>query len=177
MIPIELEVNGERKATAVHDRELLVDTLRDRLGLTGTKIGCSHGVCGSCTILLDGRSVRSCLLLALQAEGASITTVEGLAPRPGALHPIQAAFWESHALQCGFCTPGFLMSVTDLLAQNPDPSATEVRESLSGNICRCTGFENIVTAVVSAAQMLRDGATSAPLPSATPVGETPAERA
>jgi carbon-monoxide dehydrogenase small subunit len=167
VISIELTVNGEQRSAVVRGRDLLVDMLRDALGLTGTKIGCSHGVCGSCTIQFDGRPVRSCLLLAAQADGATITTVEGLAPAPGTLHPVQAAFWEEHGLQCGFCTPGFLITVTDLLGRNPDPDETEIREALSGNICRCTGFQSIVAAVQQASRRLRSGETQVPLPSAS----------
>jgi carbon-monoxide dehydrogenase small subunit len=136
----------------------LADFLRDELGLTGTHLGCEHGVCGACTILMDGRSVRSCLLLAVQAEGHELLTVEGLEAPDGTLHPVQEAFSEAHGLQCGFCTPGFLMSVVELLRTHPDPSEEEIRTWLSGNICRCTGYQNIVEAVKLAATRAREGA-------------------
>ena len=134
----------------------LADFLRDELGLTGTHLGCEHGVCGACTIQLDGRTVRSCLMLAVQAEGAALTTVEGLASPDGPLHPIQEAFSEKHGLQCGFCTPGILMTVDELLREDPDPSEETIRSRLSGNICRCTGYQNIVKAVQRAAATMRE---------------------
>ena len=152
---IELRVNGRPLRGSAEPRTTLADFLRDELGLTGTHLGCEHGVCGACTILLDGRSVRSCLLFAVQAEGAELRTVEGLADPDGPLHPIQEAFSEHHGLQCGFCTPGFLMSVCELLADDPDPGEQEIREYLSGNLCRCTGYQNIVVAVQAAAARLR----------------------
>jgi aerobic-type carbon monoxide dehydrogenase small subunit (CoxS/CutS family) len=155
---LELSVNGRRLRGQAEPRTTLADFLRDQLGLTGTHLGCEHGVCGACTILLDGRSVRSCLLLAVQAEGHELTTVEGLAAADGSLHPIQEAFSEHHGLQCGFCTPGFLMSVCELLADDPDPTEREIREHLSGNLCRCTGYQNIVEAVQAAARQLREAA-------------------
>ncbi|HWD43011.1 MAG TPA: (2Fe-2S)-binding protein [Actinomycetota bacterium] len=155
---IELRVNGRPLRGSAEPRTTLADFLRDELGLTGTHLGCEHGVCGACTILLDGRSVRSCLLFAVQAEGAELRTVEGLADPDGPLHPIQEAFSEHHGLQCGFCTPGFLMSVCELLADDPDPDEQEIREYLSGNLCRCTGYQNIVVAVQAAAAKLRGGA-------------------
>ena len=154
---IELRVNGRSLRGSAEPRTTLADFLRDELGLTGTHLGCEHGVCGACTILLDGRSVRSCLLFAVQAQGAELRTVEGLADPDGPLHPIQEAFSEHHGLQCGFCTPGFLMSVCELLADDPDPDEAEVRAYLSGNLCRCTGYQNIVTAVLAAAAKLRAG--------------------
>jgi aerobic-type carbon monoxide dehydrogenase small subunit (CoxS/CutS family) len=153
---LEVTVNGRRLRGQAEPRMTLADFLRDRLGLTGTHLGCEHGVCGACTILLDGRSVRSCLLLAVQAEGHELTTVEGLAAEDGSLHPVQEAFSEHHGLQCGFCTPGFLMSVCELLADDPDPTEREIREHLSGNLCRCTGYQNIVEAVQAAARQLRE---------------------
>jgi carbon-monoxide dehydrogenase small subunit len=153
---LEVSVNGRVLRGEAEPRMTLADFLRDQLGLTGTHLGCEHGVCGACTILLDGRSVRSCLLLAVQAEGHELTTVEGLAAADGALHPIQEAFSEHHGLQCGFCTPGFLMSVCELLADNPSPTEGEIREHLSGNLCRCTGYQNIVEAVLAAAGQLRE---------------------
>jgi len=135
----------------------LADFLRDELGLTGTHLGCEHGVCGACTVSMDGRTVRSCLLFAVQAEGHELTTVEGLAPPGDALGPIQQAFHETHALQCGFCTPGFLLSTVELLDANPSPTEDDVRAWLSGNLCRCTGYQNIVDAVLLAASRTRAG--------------------
>jgi len=155
---IVLRVNGEEHRGTAEPRVTLVDFLRDELGLTGTHVGCEHGVCGACTILMDGRTVRSCLMLAVQAEGHELRTVEGLAPADGPLHPIQEAFSEKHGLQCGFCTPGFLMSVEELLRDDPDPSEETIRSRLSGNICRCTGYQNIVEAVRYAAELTREAA-------------------
>jgi carbon-monoxide dehydrogenase small subunit len=155
-----LRVNGEELRGTAEPRTTLADFLRDELGLTGTHLGCEHGVCGACTILLDGRTARSCLLLAVQAVGHELTTVEGLAPVDGPLHPIQEAFSEKHGLQCGFCTPGFLMTVHELLADDPDPDEAEIRRRLSGNICRCTGYHNIVEAVRYAAELLRGAPVS-----------------
>jgi carbon-monoxide dehydrogenase small subunit len=150
--PIAVTVNGRRYERQVEPRLLLSDFLRHELGLTGTHVGCEHGVCGACTVLLDGEAVRSCLLLAVQVDGRELTTVEGLAPGPGALHPLQQAFWENHGLQCGFCTPGFLLTLVPFLQENPDPTEAEVRMALSGNLCRCTGYQNIVDAVLAAAR-------------------------
>ncbi len=152
---ITLNVNGRELTGSAEARMTLADFLRDELGLTGTHIGCEHGVCGACTILLDGRSTRSCLMLAVQAEGHELRTVEGLAAADGTLHPIQEAFSAKHGLQCGFCTPGFLMSVHELLEDNPDPDEGEIRSFLSGNLCRCTGYQNIVAAVRHAAELQR----------------------
>jgi carbon-monoxide dehydrogenase small subunit len=152
---VVLRVNGEELRGRAEPRMTLADFLRDELGLTGTHLGCEHGVCGACTILLDGRSVRSCLLLAVQAEGHELTTVEGLAPPDGALHPIQEAFSAKHGLQCGFCTPGFLLTVHELLGDDPDPDEATIRSALGGNICRCTGYVNIVAAVRHAAELTR----------------------
>ncbi len=152
---VELIVNGDRREGWAEPRMTLADFLRDELGLTGTHLGCEHGACGACTILMDGRSVRSCLLLAVQAAGHELTTVEGLARPDGSLHPIQEAFSEAHALQCGFCTPGFLLSVVELLERHPDPDEETIRTWLSGNLCRCTGYVNIVAAVRLAAGRLR----------------------
>jgi carbon-monoxide dehydrogenase small subunit len=152
-ITIRVTVNGCERADAVPPRLLLSDFLRHRLGLTGTHVGCEHGVCGACTILLDGAAVRSCLMLAVQADGARIVTVEGLAPDDQRLHPVQQAFRDTHALQCGFCTPGFLMSVVELLEELPDPSNADIRRALAGNLCRCTGYQNIVRAVRRAAEL------------------------
>ena len=150
---IRLVVNGTTYERTVEARRTLADFLRDDLDLTGTHLGCEHGVCGACTVVLDGDAVRSCLLFAVQADGAEVMTVEGLAPGEG-LHPIQEAFWEHHALQCGFCTPGFLMSVYCFLRDCPRPTDAQIREALAGNLCRCTGYQNIVSAVRAAAQRL-----------------------
>ncbi|HWO70948.1 MAG TPA: (2Fe-2S)-binding protein [Actinomycetota bacterium] len=152
---IALRVNGRELVGEAEPRMTLADFLRDELGLTGTHLGCEHGVCGACTILLDGRSVRSCLLFAVQAEGHELTTVEGLEREDGSLHPVQEAFSEAHGLQCGFCTPGFLLSVVELLDRHPDPDEALIRTWLSGNLCRCTGYQNIVEAVKLAAARLR----------------------
>jgi carbon-monoxide dehydrogenase small subunit len=151
---VRVTVNGEAREAVVEPRTTLVDFLRGSLGLTGTHVGCEHGVCGACTILLNGRAVRSCIMLAVQADGAQVTTVEGL-NREGTLHPIQQAFLEEHGLQCGFCTPGFLLSVCELLSDNPDPSEEEIKDVLGGQICRCTGYQAIVRSVRLAAQKMR----------------------
>jgi len=142
-------VNGLRYTRQVEARLLLSDFIRHELGLTGTHVGCEHGVCGACTILVDGTPMRSCLMLAVQANGRSLSTVEGLAPGPERLNPLQEAFRAKHALQCGFCTPGILLTITAFLSENPSPTESEVREALSGNLCRCTGYQNIVDAVLS----------------------------
>ena len=144
--PIALTVNGTRHEAEVEPRELLVYFLRERLGLTGTNVGCDTSSCGACTVLLDGESVKSCTLLAVQADGADVTTIEGLAD-DGRLHPVQQAFHEQHALQCGYCTPGFVMATVSLLQERPDPSEAEIGKALEGNLCRCTGYVNIVKAV------------------------------
>lgn len=151
-IEIEVRVNGRTQRRVVPPRLTLADFLRVECGLTGTHLGCEHGVCGACTVLLDGAPVRSCLVFAVQADGAQITTVEGIAAPDGTLSPVQAALREHHGLQCGFCTPGFVISVTAFLRDNPDPSDAEIREALSGNLCRCTGYQGIVNAVRAAAQ-------------------------
>jgi carbon-monoxide dehydrogenase small subunit/2-furoyl-CoA dehydrogenase 2Fe-2S iron sulfur subunit len=150
MAPVEVAVNGRRYRETVEDRLLLSDFLRHTLGLTGTHVGCEHGVCGACTILLDGTAVRSCLLLAVQVDGAELTTVEGLA-EDGALTPLQHAFRECHALQCGFCTPGILLAATDFLRRVGEPSREQIEDMLSGHLCRCTGYEPIVEAIAKAA--------------------------
>ena len=150
-VDVRLTVNGRQYTRSVEPRLLLSDFLRHELGLTGTHVGCEHGVCGACTVLVDGQLARSCLMLAVQADAAEITTVEGLAPGPDALHPIQEAFWEAHGLQCGFCTPGFLITTLALLRDTPRPTEHQVRVALSGNLCRCTGYQNIVDAVLLAA--------------------------
>jgi len=147
---ITLTVNGTARTAEVEPRALLAYVLRDQLDLTGTHIGCDTSQCGACTVHLDGRAVKSCTVLAVQAEGRAITTIEGLSGN-GALHPLQQAFWEKHGLQCGFCTPGMIMTAVDLLAQNPKPTEGEIRHALEGNLCRCTGYQNIVSAVQAAA--------------------------
>ncbi len=148
-----MRVNGVEHPAAPDSRRLLSDHLRHDLGLTGTHVGCEHGVCGCCTVLLDGQPIRSCLMLAVQAEGHEITTVEGLTRDGAPLHPVQQAFHECHALQCGFCTPGFVMSVVGLLAEHPSPTAAEIDEGISGNLCRCTGYASIRRAVRRAAEL------------------------
>jgi len=152
---ITVTINGTRYEEEVEVRFTLADFMRQQLGLTGTHLGCEHGVCGACTILLDGRSARSCLMLAVQANGHEILTVEGIAPSPDKLHPLQQAFHEHHGLQCGFCTPGMLTTLLEFLRDNPDPTEHDVRIAISGNLCRCTGYQNIVTATLDAAKRLR----------------------
>jgi aerobic carbon-monoxide dehydrogenase small subunit len=152
---ITVTVNGVRHERSVEPRLLLSDFLRHELSLTGTHVGCEHGVCGTCTVLLDGAATRSCLCLAVQADGASIETVESLG-RVGALHPVQQAFWEKHGLQCGFCTPGMLMCAVELLRANPNPDRDAIVEAIGGNLCRCTGYQNIVAAVERAAELQRE---------------------
>jgi carbon-monoxide dehydrogenase small subunit len=149
-LPIALEVNGRPREGAAEPRKTLADFLREDLELTGTHLGCEHGVCGACTVLLDGEPVRSCLMLAVQARGARITTIEGLASGDD-MNPLQLALRDEHSFQCGFCTPGFVMQMTALLAENPTPSEAEAREALSGNICRCTGYETIINGLLAAA--------------------------
>jgi aerobic-type carbon monoxide dehydrogenase small subunit (CoxS/CutS family) len=153
---VKLTVNDKSYERPAEARMTLADFLRDELDLTGTHLGCEHGVCGACTVLLDGQAVRSCLMLAVQAEGYQVRTVEGLAAEDGTLHPIQEAFSQEHALQCGFCTPGFLMAIAEYLAEEPDPQEDDIRKRLSGNLCRCTGYQNIVKAVRTAAERLRE---------------------
>ena len=154
---ITLTVNGIRHEVTVESRLSLVDFLRHGLGLTGSHVGCEHGACGACTVLVDGASVRGCLMLAVQANGAEVRTVEGLAADAQTLHPLQQAFHEHHALQCGFCTPGMLMTLVELLAENPAPDSGEIREAISGNLCRCTGYQGIVRATLAAAERMRSG--------------------
>jgi carbon-monoxide dehydrogenase small subunit len=166
-VKVEFTVNGEAMAVEVEPRTTLADALRDGLGLTGTHLGCEQGVCGACTILLDGQPVRACLMFAVQAAGCSVTTVEGLAGDDGTPHPLQRAFCDHHGLQCGFCTPGMLMSALHLLHRESEPARDRIREELSGNICRCTGYATIVDAVQAAAEELAAGHGDAP----------PAERA
>ncbi len=148
---VKVTVNGNQYERQTEARTLLSDFLRHELGLTGTHVGCEHGVCGACTILFDGQPIRSCLTFAVQANGHAITTVEGLAKSQDELHPLQQAFWDAHGLQCGFCTPGILMTLVPFLEENPSPSEHEIREALSGNLCRCTGYQHIVDAVMLAA--------------------------
>ena len=150
MARVSLTVNGVRYTEDVEPRLLLVHLIRDKLGLTGTHVGCDTSNCGACTIHVDGQAVKSCTLLAVQCDGSEVTTIEGIGSE-NALHPLQSAFWEQHGLQCGYCTPGMIMAASDLLAKNPDPSEAEVREALAGNLCRCTGYQNIVKAVRAAA--------------------------
>ncbi len=153
---IRVTVNGVEQESAVEPRTLLVHYLRDVLNLTGTHVGCDTGQCGACTVLLNGQPVKSCMVLAVQADGAQVQTVEGLAQN-GEYHPIQTAFWEKHGLQCGFCTPGMMMAAVGLLQRSPNPTDEEIREQLEGNLCRCTGYQNIVAAVRSAAEEMRTG--------------------
>lgn len=154
-VSITLKVNEKEYKREVEPRLLLSDFIRHELGLTGTHVGCEHGVCGACTILVDGESARSCLMFAVQTEGYSITTVEGLASDKDNLHPLQQAFWEAHGLQCGYCTPGILMSMIPFLKQNPNPTEDEIRHALSGNLCRCTGYQHIVDAVKLASEKMK----------------------
>ena len=154
-LSVTITVNEKEYKREVEPRLLLSDFLRHELGLTGTHVGCEHGVCGACTILFDGESMRSCLIFAVQADGHTITTVEGLAKDKDDLHPIQQAFWEAHGLQCGYCTPGILMTLVPFLKQNPNPTEDEIRHALSGNLCRCTGYQHIVDAVKLAAERMR----------------------
>jgi carbon-monoxide dehydrogenase small subunit len=162
-VRVQATVNGERRESEVEPRLMLVDWLRDTLGLTGTHIGCDTSNCGACTVHLDGAAVKSCTVLAVQVDGAEVTTIEGLGTGDD-LHPLQDAFWENHALQCGYCTPGMIMAAADLLASNPDPSEDEVRHALEGNLCRCTGYHNIVKAVMSAARAPDEGTAAPPEP-------------
>ncbi|MGZ4406186.1 MAG: (2Fe-2S)-binding protein [Gaiellaceae bacterium] len=158
---MRIAINGESHESEVIPRLLLVHFLRDTLGLTGTHVGCDTSNCGACTLLLDGEAVKSCTVLAVQADGSEVTTIEGLAgngDRP--LHPLQEAFWEHHGLQCGYCTPGMIMRAVDLLQRNPNPSEAEVRSSLDGNLCRCTGYHNIVKAVLAAAERMHESAAA-----------------
>jgi len=155
VIPITVNVNGKAYTRDAEPRLLLSDFLRHELGLTGTHVGCEHGVCGACTILFDGESERSCLIFAVQAQGHELTTVEGLANDKDEMHPLQNAFWEAHGLQCGYCTPGILMTMIPFLKENPNPTEDEIRHALSGNLCRCTGYQHIVDAVKLASEKMR----------------------
>ena len=155
-VNVSMNVNGRAASEEVEDRTLLVEFLRESLRLTGTHVGCDTSQCGACVVHVNGQSVKACTMLAVQAQGADVTTIEGLA-EDGRLHPMQAAFRENHGLQCGFCTPGMVMSALDLVARNPDPSGTEVREWLEGNLCRCTGYHNIVKSILAGASAMRGG--------------------
>ncbi len=168
-LPIHVTINGAAHASEVEPRMLLVHYLRDALNLTGTHVGCDTGQCGACTVLVDGRPVKSCMMLAVQADDTEVRTVEGLAQGNG-YHPIQQAFWDLHGLQCGFCTPGMLMATVGLLERNPNPSEQEIREQLEGNLCRCTGYQNIVAAVQSAAERMRTSSATVEAQHAAPGG-------
>jgi carbon-monoxide dehydrogenase small subunit len=168
MATIALTVNERAHVVDVEPRTLLVELLRERLRLTGTHVGCDTSQCGACTVWVDGRSVKSCTMLAVETEGAAVTTIEGLARDSARLHPMQAAFNACHGLQCGFCTPGMVMSATELIRRNPDPSEADVRHWLEGNLCRCTGYHNIVRAVLEAAAAIRAGARTAPAAQGVP---------
>jgi carbon-monoxide dehydrogenase small subunit len=161
---ISLVVNGAERQLGVEPRRLLVQVIRDDLGLTGTHIGCDTSQCGACTVDVDGQAVKSCTMLAVQADGSTVTTIEGLA-KDGVLHPLQQAFWDYHGLQCGFCTPGMIMAAADLLSRTTDPTDQDIRHAIEGNICRCTGYQNIVTAIREAAKVMRESA-NAPMASA-----------
>jgi len=160
-MPVSMTVNGRTVSKEIEPRTLLVQFLREELGLTGTHVGCDTSQCGSCVVMIDGTSVKACTTLAAQCDGSTVTTIEGLAAADGSLHPMQQAFREHHGLQCGFCTPGMVMSAVDLIQHNPDPSEHEVRDWLEGNICRCTGYHNIVRAVLDAAAKMRGQARAA----------------
>ena len=153
---ISLTVNGVQRELDVEPRRLLVQAIREDLDLTGTHVGCDTSQCGACTVHVDGKAVKSCTMLAVQAQGATVITIEGMADQGGELHPLQTAFWEKHGLQCGFCTPGMIMTAADLLSRNSDPSEDEIRHALEGNLCRCTGYHNIVLAVKAAAKAMRE---------------------
>ncbi len=164
-VPVRLAVNGVPREVEVEPRTLLVHALREELGLTGAHVGCDTSSCGSCTVHLDGQAVKSCTVLAVQADGHEVTTIEGLGSLDQ-LHPVQEAFWEHHALQCGYCTPGMIMAAADLLERRPNPTEGDVRHALEGNLCRCTGYHNIVKAVMSAAERGRTGSVDVPAPGA-----------
>lgn len=157
---VSFTVNGRPVTLDIEPRRLLIDVLRIDLTLTGAHIGCEHGVCGTCTVLVNGESVRSCIMFGVQADGAEITTIEGVAPDFQRLHPVQEAFWEKQGLQCGYCTPGMVLRAIEILNENPDPTREEVREGISSNLCRCTGYQFIVDAVMDAASRMREGATA-----------------
>jgi carbon-monoxide dehydrogenase small subunit len=172
-VPVRLTVNGQAHDLEVEPRLLLVHALRDELGLTGTHVGCDTSNCGACTVHLDGQAVKSCTVLTVQADGTDVTTIEGIGT-PDKLHPVQEAFWENHGLQCGYCTPGMIMAGADLLKRNPDPTEAEVRKALEGNLCRCTGYHNIVKAILDAAQEGDTGEVDQPEP--TPEGREAAQK-
>ena len=157
MPPIAITVNGKVRKAHIEPRTLLVHFLREHLNLTGTHVGCDTSQCGACTVLIDGRSAKSCTIFAVQADGSQVTTIEGLAPE-GQLHPVQQGFWDEHGLQCGYCTPGMIMTAVQVLERNPDPSVDEIRHGLEGNLCRCTGYQHIVEAVQHAARQMKRGA-------------------
>jgi aerobic carbon-monoxide dehydrogenase small subunit len=169
---VSVRVNGVEYTEEVEPRLLLVHLIRDKLGLTGTHVGCDTSNCGACTVHLDGQAVKSCTVLAVQCEGSEVTTIEGMGSED-ALHPLQQAFWEQHGLQCGYCTPGMIMAAADLLERNPDPSETQIRDALAGNLCRCTGYHNIVKAVQHAAQLQLRG--TVPEPETSEVGQENAQ--
>jgi carbon-monoxide dehydrogenase small subunit len=156
---VTVTVNGQQRGGEVEPRLLLVHFIRDVLGLTGTHVGCDTSQCGACTIIMNGKAIKSCTILAVQANGAEITTIEGLA-KNGELHPLQEGFWEEHGLQCGYCTPGMIMTAVDLLAKNPSPTDEEIRKGIEGNLCRCTGYQNIVKAIHYAANKMKSGAAA-----------------
>jgi carbon-monoxide dehydrogenase small subunit len=158
---VSLTVNGKPREVEVEPRRLLVQLIREDLDLTGTHIACDTSQCGACTVTLDGKAVKSCTMLAVQAEGSTVTTIEGMAAADGTLHPLQTAFWEKHGLQCGFCTPGMIMAAADLLGRTTEPTDDEIRHAIEGNFCRCTGYQNIVTAIRAAAVAMRPGSTAA----------------
>lgn len=161
--PITVQINGVERDGLVEPRRLLCDFIREDLGLTGTHVGCEHGICGACTVLVNGAAMRSCLMFAIQADGAELMTVEGLA-QGGRLHPLQEAFWENHGLQCGFCTPGVLMAAIEFLRDNPNPTEHEVRENAAGNLCRCTGYHGIIQSILAAAEKMRPAVDGQPAP-------------
>ncbi|MBX3029530.1 MAG: (2Fe-2S)-binding protein [Chloroflexi bacterium] len=165
-VEVAVVVNGTPRTVAVEPRKLLVQLLRDDLGLTGTHIGCDTSQCGACTVHVDGQAVKSCAVLAVQVDGSAVTTIEGIGSE-GALHPLQDAFWTNHGLQCGFCTPGMIMCAADLLARDPDPDEPTVRHAIEGNVCRCTGYHNIVRSVMAAAAAMRDAEAGTSQPTAT----------
>jgi aerobic carbon-monoxide dehydrogenase small subunit len=172
-VPITLTVNGTKRSAVVEPRTLLVHVLRDDFDLTGTHIGCDTSQCGACTVLIDSQAVKSCTQLAVQCEGQEITTIEGIGTLES-LHPLQAAFWEKHGLQCGFCTPGMILTAADLLARNPDPNEQEIRHALEGNYCRCTGYQNIIAAVQAAAETMRAAQVATVTPGASQPAVPPA---
>jgi carbon-monoxide dehydrogenase small subunit len=172
--PISLVVNGRAQTAVVEPRKTLADVLREDCRLTGTHIGCEHGVCGACTVLVDGAAVRSCLMFGVQADGSEVTTIEGIAPAPGELSDVQAAFRDCHGLQCGFCTPGFIVSIEAFLAENPAPSEAEIRSALTGNLCRCTGYQGIINAVRQVVAQRAEGPPGdVPTVAGTPVTTVP----